>query len=73
MHAHRAQSVGQGRRATQIKGGVDAVRVQLAHGGRDLAGVEQGVIDTMLGQQGEAAGEDVMGLPSSGGSRVGRP
>jgi hypothetical protein len=73
LHAHRAQSVGQGRRANQIKGSVDAVRVQLVHGGRDLAGVEQGVVDAMLGQQGKAAGEDVMGLPSSGGSRVGRP
>ncbi len=48
MHAHRAQSIGQGRRADQIKGGIDAVRVQFAHGGRDLAGVEQGMVDAVL-------------------------
>jgi hypothetical protein len=42
VHAHRAQRVGQGRGADQIKGGVDAVWVQFAHGGRDLAGIEQG-------------------------------
>ena len=65
MHAHRAQSVGQGRRADQIKGGVDAVRVQLAHGGRDLAGVEQGVVDAVLLQQSEAAG------PPGGGQHRG--
>jgi hypothetical protein len=33
MHAHRAQSVGQGRRADEVKGGVDAVRVQPATAG----------------------------------------
>src|SRR5262249_32765501 len=38
VYAHRAQGVGQGGRADQIEGGVDAVRVQLAHGGRHLAG-----------------------------------
>jgi hypothetical protein len=32
---------------------VDAVRVQLAHGGRDLAGVEQGVVDAVLRQPGQ--------------------
>src|ERR1700722_3649717 len=36
VHAHRAQRVGQGRRADEVKGGVDAVWVQLADGGRDL-------------------------------------
>ena len=56
MHAHRAQSVGQGRRADEIKGGVDAVRVQFAHGRGDLPGVEQGVVDAVLLQEGEAVG-----------------
>ena len=65
MHAHRAQSVGQGRCAHQIKGGVDAVREQLAHGGRDLAGVEQRVVDTVLLQRSEAAG------PPGGGQHWG--
>ena len=55
VHAYRAQSVGQCRRADQIKGRVDAVRVQLAHGGRDLAGVEQGMVDAVLLQQSQAA------------------
>ncbi len=56
VHPHRAQSVGQGRRADQIKAGVDAVRVQLPHGRRDLTGVEQSVVDTVLRQRRETVG-----------------
>jgi hypothetical protein len=56
VHARRAQRVGQGRSADQFQRGIDAVRVQLAHGGRDPAGVEQGMVDTLLLQPREASG-----------------
>ena len=65
VHAHRPQSVRQGRRADEIKGGVDAVRVQLAHGVRDLAGIEEWVVDPVLFQPSEPVG------PPGGGQHRG--
>lgn len=65
MHAHRAQGVGQGGRPDEIECGVDTVREEFAYGGRDLAGVEQGVVDAAVRQEGEAAG------PARGGQHRG--
>jgi hypothetical protein len=46
----------QGRRPDEVERGVDTVRIEVADGRRYLAGVEQGMVDTALRQEGEAVG-----------------